>query len=289
MDPNRFDRLSKSIANRFTRRQMLGGLGAGGLAAAVLADPARGADAVTCVYNFEATIDFGSSSTVPSSSEFAGELTITIEPDGAINNARLVKSDGHTWKVVGQATGRAINLRMSVPQTGAFIAVGTGRGPITDCTTAMGGPASGPVRGDIGSWTATRKAAGPDAPVSTPTVAVPTVAATTVVGTNAVAAPTEDAGGAATPEATTCDLECGADTLGLDSGNCVCLCPAGLTMCRAMPHSPHAKGGVIFQPSVTATATGFCVDAANDVSNCGGCGAVCAPNAGATCVAGVCA
>src|SRR6478609_6004829 len=180
MDPHRFDRLSKAIANRLTRRQMLGGLGAGGLAAAALGEtPSLAAnDNSTCVYDFDGVIGMGPSSTLGATNVVAGELTITLGPDGAIDSGKLVRAGGDSWTVVGQAVGRAINLRFSVPKTGAFIAVGTGRHDIAGCAAAMGGPASGPLRGDAGSWTATLKSGGPNA---TPTVApgtAPTVIAT---------------------------------------------------------------------------------------------------------------
>ena len=278
MDPNRFDRLSKSIASRLTRRQIIGGLGAGGVVAAVLGDaPSRAADngAVTCVYDFDATIDFGPSSKLPSSAEFAGELTITVEPDGSINDAKLVKNDGQTWKVVGQATGRAINLRFSVPHTGAVVAVGTGRGAIATCTAAMGGPASGPVRHDAGSWTATIKTSGQ----GTPTAAVSataTSAPASIATSQGVAQPTDASTEAPSPgTASPCDLVCGSDTLGLDSANCVCLCASGLTSCTFEVGSIPAKGGVIFNAKPLTTPTGFCLDLTTDTSNCGACGNFC--------------
>jgi len=129
MDPHRFDRLSKSIATRLTRRGMLAGLGAGGLAASLLGETAvsAGNGGVTCVYDFDGTIDIGPSSTLGATNEVAGELTITVGSDGAIDSGKLVRPGGDSWQVVGQAVGRAINLRFSVPKIGAFIAVGTGR------------------------------------------------------------------------------------------------------------------------------------------------------------------
>lgn len=290
MDPNRFDRLSKSIASRLTRRQIIGGLGAGGVATAVFGDssPRAAADGpVTCVYDFDATIDFGPSSKLPSSAEFAGELTITIEADGSINDAKLVKNDGQTWKVVGQATGRAINLRFSVPHTGAVVAVGTGRGAIASCTAAMGGPASGPVRHDAGSWTASLKSGGQ----STPTTAAPTAQAAAPTAASVVQPTDTPADQTAPGTAAACELECGADTLGLDSANCVCLCASGLTSCTFEVGSIPAKGGVIFNAKPLTTPTGFCLDLSNDTSNCGSCRNFCPYSSHMTdyaCVNGAC-
>ena len=293
MDPNRFDRLSKSIAKRLTRRQMLGGLGAGGLAASVLKeDGSRAADtgAVTCIYDFDGTIDLGPSSTLPSSNQISGELTLTIESDGSINSAKLDLPGGQTWRVVGQATGRAINLRFSVPNTGAFIAVGTGRNDVANCTSAMSGPASGPKRRDAGSWSASLKSSSGAAPAAsaTPTQA----AAATVAVVNPVVAPTQESTIEPTAAATpSCDLECGADTLGLDAENCVCLCPSGQTNCTFEIGSIPAKGGVIFRTVPLTKPRGFCIDLTSDISNCGACSAMCIGSAGVaatTCQNGVC-
>lgn len=288
MDPNRFDRFSKSIARRLTRRQMFGGLGAGALAASVLAnESSRAADerAVICVYDFDGTIDLGPSSKLPSSNQITGELTLAIEPDGAINKAQFVKPDGETWRVVGQATGRAISLRFSVPHTGAFIAVGAGRNDISACTSAMSGPASGPMRRDAGSWSATLKSSSSATPV-----AATAVATTAVV--NPVVAPTQESSGEPTAEPTAvCDLECGADTLGLDAGNCVCLCPSGQTNCTFEIGSIPAKGGVIFKAEPLTKPRGFCIDLSSDTSNCGACGQPCEFNsnvASNACQGGTC-
>lgn len=288
MDPNRFDRFSKSIASRLTRRQMLGGLGAGGLAASVLSEEgsrAASQDAVTCVYDFDGTIDLGPSSKLPSSNQISGELTLTIKSDGAIDSAKLVKPDGQTWRVVGQATGRAVNLRFSVPNTGAFIAVGTGRNDVAGCTSAMSGPASGPMRRDAGSWSASLKSGAS----ATPT---PTEATATAAPVNPVVAPTETSteAPAAAPTAA-CDLECGADTLGLDSDNCVCLCSTGQTNCTFEIGSIPAKGGVIFKTEPLTQPRGFCIDLTSDISNCGACAAMCIGSMGVastTCQNGVC-
>ena len=111
MDPHRFDRLSKAFASRLTRRKMIGGLGAGGLAAAALGEmPSLAAnDISTCVYDFDGVISIGPSSTLGATNTVAGELTFTVGADGAIDSGKLVRAGGDSWTVVGQAVGRAIN------------------------------------------------------------------------------------------------------------------------------------------------------------------------------------
>ena len=103
MDPQRFDLLSKAIAGRLTRRRMLGGLGAGGLGAAILGDaPALAASgATTCVYAFDATIDVGPSSTVVQTKSISGELTDrcrttkTVYRTSAITSGTSVDAASH--------------------------------------------------------------------------------------------------------------------------------------------------------------------------------------------------
>jgi hypothetical protein len=269
MDPQRFDLLSKAIAGRLTRRRMLGGLGAGGLGAAILGDaPVLSAPgATTCVYAFDATIDVGPSSTVVQTKTISGELTITIGPDGAIDSGALIQSDGTNWPAVGQAVGRAINLRFSVPKTGAFIAIGVGRRAIASCTTAISGPASGPSQHDAGSWSATLKTgdssgaaatavttevsaneSSSGAPASGPESTVAPTTEPTMEPTTATMQPTAD-----------CQVTCDANST-LDIASCTCVCTAGTTTCREV---------------TVGTAGGGCVDLSTDTSNCGSCGHQC--------------
>ena len=298
MDPQRFDHLSRAIARRLTRRGMLAGLGAGGVAAAFGDAPtSAAASAITCVYAFDGTIDLGPSSALGATSEVVGELTITMSPEGAIDAGQFVNAAGERWKVVGQAVGRAINLRFSVPDTGAFVAVGTARHAISTCPAAMAGPASGPLRRDLGSWTATLRSSG----ASTAPSATETTGAGSVSGgasgdgatpTSTAAPATDPTAQATQASAGECDIECGDDTLGRDPNGCACLCTAGFTSCTLEIGSIPAKGGVIFKAKPLTRTTGFCFDLSSDSSNCGACSNNCGYTAGTdslTCDAGACA
>ncbi|MGI8477766.1 MAG: hypothetical protein ACR2OO_15545 [Thermomicrobiales bacterium] len=289
MDPNRFDRLSRAFASGLTRRQMVGGLGAGGLTAALFAPRAEAAsiaDDRTCTYDFTATVDLGPSSGRKSSREIVGELRLTVGPGGAIDQGTLTVADGSESAVVGQAVGRAVNLRISLAGNQTIVAVGTAQFPVVGCKGQMGGPLTGPQRHDVGDWTASPKKTGPTpTPASTPSTAATAVPVAATVVPEASPPPSTDTA------ASTCDLQCGGDTLGLDEANCVCGCPSGMTTCVAEIGSIPGKGGVIFNGPSVKFRTGYCVDVATDTSHCGACGNVCpsgANIASATCSGGRC-
>ena len=207
MDPQRFDRLSRAFADGLTRRQMVGGLGVGGLAAALFrsrTDAAQPGADHRCVYDFKATVDLGPGSDAKSTREIAGELRLTIGPDGAIDQATLVGADGAESAVVGQAVGRAVNLRISLAANQTLVAVGTAQFPVIGCKGPMGGPLTGPQRHDVGDWTATPKKS-VSTLTSTPAPVVSVSTATLVPDAPSPPPPTD------TPTPS-CDLNCGADT-----------------------------------------------------------------------------
>lgn len=290
MDPHRFDRLSRAFADGLTRRQMVGGLGAGGLAAALFGSrvgAAQSGDVRTCTYDFTATIDIGPGSHAKNTRDVVGELRLTIGPDGAIDQGTLVGGDGAESAVVGQAVGRAISLRISVAANQTLVAVGTAQFPVVGCKGPMGGPLTGPRRHDVGDWSAAPKKSGPSpTPVSTPSAAATAVPVAATVVPDASPPPPSTV-----TSASTCDLHCGADTGGLDQAACVCVCPAGMVTCVAEIGSIPGKGGVIFNVPPVKVRTGYCVDVSTDSSHCGACGQLCAFGehvATVECVAGAC-
>lgn len=292
MDPHRFDRLSKAVASNLTRREAVGGLGLGGVLAALM--PWRSAfaqaEAVGCLLDFEATVRLGPSEQTDVR-QIAGELDLIINRSGSITKASLRSTNGDEYPVTGQATGRAVNLRIDLGEGRVLIATGTAARDFTDCEGDSGGPATGPERGDLGDWVAVAKAPRADSAGTSDAA---------VTATAAIAQPTPVAG---TPEAAedvqptqpassdTCDLFCGDDTLGLDPSTCSCGCAAGLTPCVWEIGSNRGKGGVIFFGEPVTVRTGACLDTSSDSVNCGGCGVVCTVDervATAVCDAGVC-
>src|SRR4051794_23322680 len=113
MEPNRFDDLSRSLAERTSRRLALRQVGGSGLAAGILAAvglrKAAAADGdSTCKLTLTARVASGPDATTA----FDGALSLTITESGAIDKASLKTADGKRHAVVGQVTGRTVNLRV---------------------------------------------------------------------------------------------------------------------------------------------------------------------------------
>jgi hypothetical protein len=151
MDGDRFDSLSRFLGRRTSRRLVLGRAGAGGagaLAATVGLAHSRAAAQNTCSIDLVATVLLGSSK----DTTIAGKLTFKIGDDGAIDSAELVTDNGNSFSAVGQATGRALNLRIDLGD-GTFLSLnGTAQQDVLLCRGAMAGVFSGPQADDLGSW-----------------------------------------------------------------------------------------------------------------------------------------
>lgn len=117
----------------------------------------------TCTLDFEATVRVGPNA----GKTLIGILTVEIDEHGALSgsltgNSLLTDEEDQTVPVVGQATGRAVNLAFELQKSegertpGIFLfGTGTAAHPIssaTQCGGAMGGTFAGPEAGDIGDW-----------------------------------------------------------------------------------------------------------------------------------------
>src|SRR5947209_4162476 len=109
MDAGRFDSLSRSFANRSSRRSAIRGLGAGGVAAGLFsvlggsrASAANGACSLTIVAKTSAGPHKGTT--------YSGTLQLQIGANGAIDQGAFTLASGASLPLVGQATGRALNL-----------------------------------------------------------------------------------------------------------------------------------------------------------------------------------
>lgn len=161
MDPNRFDALTRRYATATTRRDAVRGLAGGGLLAAFGfrgASSAKVAAASTCTWSWTGNVRLGPDTgalLVTGTSqpgELKGTLSLALGDDGAIDQGQLVLADGTTMAVVGQAAGRAVNLRLQGSNGRILIAVGTGEQAITACAGKIDGPLTGPQLGDLGEW-----------------------------------------------------------------------------------------------------------------------------------------
>ena len=172
MTAHRLDALSRSVADRASRRQALvrlgrGGFGAGLLAAVGLARTApatarqdddeapepRVPEGIDCTFRFAAHILVGPGSERENEQRIGGELSTRIFADGRIAG-RFVPDDDDEVEVQGQATGHSVALHFPFGGRGTLVAVGAGPAPFADCTEDFSGPASGPALDEIGRWEA---------------------------------------------------------------------------------------------------------------------------------------
>ncbi len=203
MDPNRFDALTRRTATATTRRDAIRGLAGGGLLAVLGFKAAPDAAAQgTCTMTWTGNVRLGPDTgvmLVPGAStpgELSGTLTISPGGDGAIDQGQLTLADGTTMTVVGQATGRALNLRLTDASGRVLVAVGTGEQAIAACSGRIDGSLTGPQNGDLGEWHAVASGATGGTTGTSGGVATGNPAGgTTNPGTTATQPPTQVAGG----------------------------------------------------------------------------------------------
>jgi hypothetical protein len=169
MDSHRFDALTRALGHRVSRRTALrqAGIGlavgfavpalgrvgsAGASAPAAMAgqpEPAPAPDARIVVAPFDATVRRGPNA----GRAYVGMLAIAVEPDGRIDQGRLVLADGTAIPVVGQTNGRAINLAFGLSEDGTLYGAGVAKADASErFGDSMGGPFAGPDPGDVGDW-----------------------------------------------------------------------------------------------------------------------------------------
>jgi hypothetical protein len=145
MDANRFDMLSRSLSRRGSRR----GLAAGGIAAGLAAlGIERAAAANTCALQIQATTVTGTHK----DTIYTGTLNIEIGDNGAIDNGSFNTSDGANHPLVGQATGRALHLRITLGDSQVLALEGTAANDLILCRGEASGTFGGPDDTDLGTW-----------------------------------------------------------------------------------------------------------------------------------------
>lgn len=309
MDESSFDALTKSVARPPSRRQLLRFLGGGGAVAAaalgqVPRDSIAAAPSTMCTIAFTGTIRVGPSAgqllagdTVPS--ELKGQLAFTLDQQQAITQGQLTLPDGTVVPVVGQANGRAINLRMAPNDQQAIIAVGTADKELTSCQGNVDGLITGPQLGDLGDWhgtlsapaAAVTPAAGnvsvsnpqqPPPSTTTPSPPRPTATVeptTTVTATSTTTPPATTTSTTTTTAAPTCPI-----CQQLSNGACVPVahdtpCASGMVccdgVCTSTANDPNHCGTCLHFCPYGCCRNGACVDLTSDPDNCGTCGNVC--------------
>lgn len=314
MDGDRFDKLSRSIAERSTRRQALLRIGGGGLAASLFgfmgAREVEAQDTETKTCRLELTAHWATGPD-KGQDDLVGELTLKISTaDGAIDDGTFKTKDGATYDVVGQATGRALSMVFSGGDEEVITLMGVAQRDMVLCRGNISGTFGGPDIEDLGNWQAIRKPS--NTPTPTPTGAAieggdgttltPVPSAPTVTPTPC---PPVDCGGTFVLDPTTCTCECpppydkcgqvccfgGADCTDPDSGTCSCpagtepcqevctqSCPSGQMLdpntCQCVTQSEAPTPTIPPCPSGQDLCNGICTSITTP-QNCGACGNVC--------------
>ncbi len=300
---------SRRLAARQSRRSAIGvasatAAGLLGISAARaqdddMAPPETGlGDDGICRMAFEGTVRLGPSNEGGELFVLNGQLSFSIGSGGALNDGELVTAS-ETYAVRGQGNGRAITLRITTADGETFIAVGSGHNSVRSCTGEYRGPASGPVRGDLGDWLATAAARADSAGSVAP-------ATETAIATEETtpAPPATEVG---------CQVVCDLP-FALDEASCSCVCSPNLLSCAQPkyrdpasclcvceePYFPtcgdiccpdgqiclDAASGSCGCPDGGAVCAGGCTDLLSDEYNCGGCGNEC--GLGRRCESGEC-
>jgi hypothetical protein len=150
---------------------------------------------------------------------YEGKLRMVIGPEGTIDDGTLETEEGDEYELVGQATGRALNLRITIADERYLSLTGTGQQDIVLCRGSIDGTFGGPRTGDLGTWYAARQKRKEE----------PTVT------------PTNESGGGnggdnsnhVSPTPTPCDpdgVDCGV-TFVVDPHSCECVCPQPYHRC----------------------------------------------------------
>ena len=158
MDADRFDSLSKRMAAPATRRATFGAMVASALGIRALATTAQAAQGQVCTMTFVTTVRMGPSLSQSLTTDgdtpgqLQGELSFALSETGNLENAAVKLPNGTTLPVVGQATGHALHLRITLEGRVAMVALGVGEADIATRKGAVDGTTSGPQIGDLGEW-----------------------------------------------------------------------------------------------------------------------------------------
>jgi hypothetical protein len=270
MESNRFDALSRAFANRTSRRNALrrfglGGLGAGALAVAGLNDSASAAANAICVLALTAPVATGPDK----GTAYTGDLSLTIGSNGAIDAASLKLADGKTHPAVGQATGRAINLRVDLGGGKTLALTGTGEQDLLLCRGTVDGTFGGPDVADLGTWHAVKKTSSSggngNAAGGAPTAIAAGASAGNGSGSGTTPAPVQTT---PPPAGTTTTTRAPTTTTSTTTTTTTAVPTTTTTVAPPLP-CPGA------QSPAEILCNGVCVDTDSDPNNCGACGSIC--------------
>jgi hypothetical protein len=235
MDQQRFDRFSRSLAVRSSRRQAMRQAGAGGLIGglgAMLGMRVTGAqgDTQTCALSINAEVYVGPClGTV-----YEGTQSLDIDAEGAIDSGSFTTLDGQRYPLVGEADGRALDLRIDLGNDQLLTLTGTAEQAFAICQGAAAGSFSGPEMGNMGTWITTgpMTPSGSGGPGITPTE-TPGAGACAAVSCLVPMTPNPETCVCECPEVNPAcgDVCCAAGAECVDPSTGTCLCPDGTELC----------------------------------------------------------
>jgi hypothetical protein len=296
VDGKHFDRLTTELATSTSRRSILGALTTGGLLGALgRRATSTMAQGDACTLNLSIAVRLG-----PSAGQFlspgaaqpgvlSGRLRFTITSNGELDRGVLLLEDGTRLPVVGDASGRTLNLRITVNDGQTLVAVGIGQELIASCAGPIDGMLTGPQVGDLGDWHAVAEGG---SSASTNDGEGETSGGQSGSSSGSSGTSEEPGTGSGqptpTPASDPCpdgEVRCGnfcRDLLYDDfhCGRCDNPCPATTHYCEE---------GVCVEavcPPGTANCMGYCADLSSSPVHCGFCGNSC--GAGLTCCNGAC-
>lgn len=231
MDQNRFDGFSRSLATRTSRRRAVRQVGAGGvlggLGAVLGVHSLRAQGTVqTCSLPIYARVYLGPYL----DTEYEGTLSLDIDETGAIDSGTFQTIDGQSFPLVGQADGRALDLRIDLGNDLLLTLTGTAENDFSICQGAAAGSFGGPEMGNMGTWTTVSDGGTLSPPGTTPTETPNPCAAVSCFAPQ-------------TPNPSTCECECAAplvtcggaccaaDAACVDADAGICSCPDGTVEC----------------------------------------------------------
>jgi hypothetical protein len=147
MNGQRFDAWSRTRVLRLSRRS----LGVGVLSAALsrLLPASAGAQfGPTCRFTVQLT-----SSVTPGATATAA-MEIVIQENGAIDSGSFDLGQGQPALVVGQTTGRSIDLIVALTDGTMLSLTGQGDTDVSDCNSTLRGHLSNPASAELGTWVA---------------------------------------------------------------------------------------------------------------------------------------
>lgn len=300
MDSKRFDSWTRNRALRLSRRDALKVMGAGGAAAAL---PAVRPAAILAQSTCSLTIHSETAGGPSAPAAYDGVLQFSLGADGSFTQATFTPTSGSAQPVTGQATGRAIDIEITLPGNETLALSGAAAQPLDRCSGDIAGVLTGPQPGDLGAWQATAKG-GATGTSTSPGSSTTGTGSSGSSGQSSLSCP---------PPQTTCGQNCcpGGATC-TDSNQGLCACPTGTEQCgvNCVPScsdgqsleldtctcpapeaaciqnqqtcqnhgqccSGYCGGGTCFDCAGKVCGDFGCIDPNKDSQNCGNCGNVC--------------